>query len=391
MNVFLFGQGSFYNRGCEAIVKSITEMTIRQINDEVKFILATFDYKNDKRRNDIKIDYYVRHIPSYLSINKYLAKIAQMCKKYNLSANLKTSHLTKYIGSSDICISIGGDNYCYDKNLIYLLNSIDKKVKALNKKLVIWGASFEEFNLDEETLEDLKLFDLIITRESISYGMLKEKGLSNIYLYPDPAFTLTIESVDEFVPENSVGINLSPLALSYTSEAEKTKKEIYKFIEFILEKTNFNIVLIPHVMQQNSVYQNDFNILSYIYNKYKERGKERIRIIEKKYTASQLKYIISKLRFFVGARTHSTIAAYSTGVPTLAIAYSTKAKGIARDIFGTEENYVVDIRNAKEDFLIDSFEYIIKNENYLRELLKGKMPEYSEKAREVLNIIFKDL
>lgn len=104
-----------------------------------------------------------------------------------------------------------------------------------------------------------------------------------------------------------------------------------------------------------------------------------------------MKYIISKLRFFVGARTHSTIAAYSTGVPTLAIAYSTKAKGIARDIFGTEENYVVDIRNAKEDFLIDSFEYIIKNENYLRELLKGKMPEYSEKAREVLNIIFKDL
>ncbi len=56
-----------------------------------------------------------------------------------------------------------------------------------------------------------------------------------------------------------------------------------------------------------------------------------------KYNAKELKGYISRCRAFVGARTHSTIAAYSTGVPTLAIGYSVKARGIAKDLFGTEE------------------------------------------------------
>jgi len=35
-----------------------------------------------------------------------------------------------------------------------------------------------------------------------------------------------------------------------------------------------------------------------------------------------------------GHRTHSTIAGLSSGVPTLSFAYSIKAQGINRDIFG---------------------------------------------------------
>ena len=51
--------------------------------------------------------------------------------------------------------------------------------------------------------------------------------------------------------------------------------------------------------------------------------------------------IISKCRFFVVARTHATIAAYSTGVPTIVISYSVKSRGIARDLFGDEKGYAV--------------------------------------------------
>jgi len=40
------------------------------------------------------------------------------------------------------------------------------------------------------------------------------------------------------------------------------------------------------------------------------------------------------MTLFAGARTHSTIAALSSGVPTLSFAYSIKAQGINRDIFG---------------------------------------------------------
>ena len=60
--------------------------------------------------------------------------------------------------------------------------------------------------------------------------------------------------------------------------------------------------------------------------------------------AMRLKGIISQCRFFVGARTHSTIAAYSCCVPTLVVGYSVKAKGIARDLFGSETNYVLPVQ-----------------------------------------------
>lgn len=41
-----------------------------------------------------------------------------------------------------------------------------------------------------------------------------------------------------------------------------------------------------------------------------------------------LKGYISRCRFLVAARTHASIAAYSTGVPALVAGYSVKARGL---------------------------------------------------------------
>ena len=66
--------------------------------------------------------------------------------------------------------------------------------------------------------------------------------------------------------------------------------------------------------------------------------------------------------FFVGARTHSTIAAYSSGVPTLVIGYSVKSRGIATDLFGTYENYVLPVQEISEpDAMIRAYKWIIAN------------------------------
>jgi polysaccharide pyruvyl transferase WcaK-like protein len=67
----------------------------------------------------------------------------------------------------------------------------------------------------------------------------------------------------------------------------------------------------------------------------------------------ELKHIISRCRFFIGARTHVTIAAYSSCVPTLVLGYSVKSRGIARDLFGTEVGYVLPVQK-----LTDSYELV---------------------------------
>ena len=63
----------------------------------------------------------------------------------------------------------------------------------------------------------------------------------------------------------------------------------------------------------------------------------------------------------MGARTHSTIAAYSSGVPTLVIGYSVKSRGIATDLFGTTEGYVLPVQEIRDtDSLIKAYEQMMK-------------------------------
>ncbi len=99
------------------------------------------------------------------------------------------------------------------------------------------------------------------------------------------------------------------------------------------------------------------------------------------YSCSDLKGFISHCRFFLGARTHATIAAYSTEVPTIAIGYSMKAKGIAKDIFGTFDQYVAPVQNfVREDELIKSFQWLLQNEQHIKQHYQKTMPDYKTNA-----------
>ena len=151
---------------------------------------------------------------------------------------------------------------------------------------------------------------------------------------------------------------------------------VENLIKYIIENTGFKIALIPHVIKERD---NDITLLSQLYEKYKST--DRFVLIDKKLNAHQLKGCIAKCRFFVGARTHSTIAAYSSCVPTLALSYSIKSVGIARDIFGDEKGLVVSLINIKdENEITDCFKELVKNETYYKNTLQQAMPEYIQSA-----------
>ena len=128
---------------------------------------------------------------------------------------------------------------------------------------------------------------------------------------------------------------------------------LVNFVEFILEKTDQNIALIPHVVWPSS---DDREPLTKIYEAFKYSN--RVFMVEDA-PAEVLKGYIANCSFFVGARTHSTIAAYSSGVPTLVMGYSVKSRGIATDLFGGYENYVIPVQEIEDPFaLVRSYEWI---------------------------------
>ena len=178
-----------------------------------------------------------------------------------------------------------------------------------------------------------------------------------------------------FIENNTVGINLSPLVIKKENSDGITLKNYENLIEHIIENTDMNIALIPHVVWEHN---DDREPLRYLYDKFKNTN--RVVMIEDA-NCVELKGYISKCRFFIGARTHATIAAYSTCVPTLVVGYSVKARGIAKDLFGTYENYVLPVQELKkENDLLDSFKWIYSNESNIKERLDKFIHSYKEKG-----------
>ena len=148
-----------------------------------------------------------------------------------------------------------------------------------------------------------------------------------------------------------------------------------------------NVALIPHVRIKGT---DDIDALKPIYNRFSETNRI-VMFDDMNLGCKQLKGYISRCRFFVGARTHSVIAAYSSCVPALALGYSVKANGIAKDIFGYTENLVIPVQtlNSSEE-VIKSFDYLLENEKKIKDYLETIMPEYKEKAK-ISGELLKDL
>jgi len=103
-----------------------------------------------------------------------------------------------------------------------------------------------------------------------------------------------------------------------------------------------------------------------------------------------LKGLISKCKFFIGARTHATIAAYSSIVPTIVLGYSVKSRGIAEDLFGKEDNYVLSVTDLDEGVLVNEFIKLEENSEKIKSQLRSAMPMYRElvyKEREALDSV----
>ncbi len=375
----LYMHGGSGNHGCEALVRTVSALL-----GEETFVYSKRKKEDEFYINDMKDIMFVDNGNALNKLSVFTKfRIKYLKQKYAFVDTLY-KNLLKNMDSNTIAFSIGGDNYCYD-GLPEVLRLLNLKINKAGAKTVLYGCSIEpELLCDKKIVEDLDRYSLIVARESITYDALQKAGLKNeIILASDPAFTLTTkinDDADELIGDNTVGVNLSPLVLE---GGNQILYEAYcRLIEWVISATDMNIALIPHVVWQGN---DDRNPLQSLYDLYK--NSKRITIIED-HNVVELKGYISKCRFFVGARTHSTIAAYSSKVPTLVAGYSIKSKGIAKDIFGTDHHYVVDTNNLQSDLaLVESFQWLVENEDAVRKRLNDVMPEYIENSYAAVNAI----
>lgn len=375
------------NHGCEAIVNSVCHMVKEKVT-----LLSYYGEEDEK--------YSLKDLCQIVGERRFEEhKLAHVLYYgYRKITGDKESFIRYRYGdimkgkTAPLAISIGGDNYCYDNMLsdLRLANSVFNRKGV---RTVLLGCSIEpELLKREDIVADLMGYHTIIARESITYEALKDmvkeqdggiegrKRMPQILCYPDPAFTLQKRELplpEGFAEGNTVGINVSPMIQDNEKESGITMECYEALIQYIIENTGYQIALIPHVVWARN---DDRKPIHTLYEKFKDTG----RVVEiGDGTCEELKGYISRCRLFVGARTHATIAAYSSCVPTLVVGYSVKARGIARDLFGQEEHYVLPVQSLRNrDDLVKEFQWLLSQEKEIREKLEKKMPDYRNLALE---------
>lgn len=381
MKYHFYAHAGSGNHGCEAIVRASAALLEKKITlystrpeEDIRYgldqVVAQLCADRDQKVGKYTLAGLVSRIQTKLT------------SSVNSAIYFRKKFMFDAVEDGDIAFSIGGDNYCYPgTEILAAQNYLFHKKGA---KTVLWGCSVEPSLLaSPEIARDMASYDLITARESISYEALRQVN-PNTVLVSDPAFIL--ERVDLPLPEgwidgNTIGINASPLILS-SGNGELVTKAYRRLIEEILDTTECAIALIPHVVWGSN---DDRQVLQSLYDEYRHTG--RIIVVED-CNCMELKGYIARCRMFIGARTHATIAAYSSCVPTLVLGYSVKSRGIARDLFGTEEGYVLPVQQiAEPNQLTDAFVNLWEQQNEIRQHLENFMPGYIERARSVKKVV----
>ncbi|MDM8154894.1 polysaccharide pyruvyl transferase family protein [Bacteroides gallinaceum] len=373
------------NRGCEAIAKG-TALILKE-NKKNLIGLCT----NTELDHRLKVDDYITLQPMckksilFRAENKiYKSIIHDAWKRKSFIYHYEYTPFLNQMTKDDIMISTGGDTMCYDENqVIYTVDYLHKR----GIHSILWGCSIGEKNLTPRKLQALKQFSHIYARETLTQEVLANHNINNVSVFPDPAFVLepTPCQLPKCFSRNEViGINLSNYVMGGFDLNSAFAKEVDSLIKFILQSTDYQILLIPHVLWKG---QDDRIISNLIKGKYDLNN--RINILDSdNLNYCQIRYIISKCYCFIGARTHAAISAYSTCIPTIAIGYSIKSKGIAKDI-GMPEEIIVDSINIRKNQLLDAFCHLLNEADSLSKHLHNIMDSYKQRCKNAIGIIDK--
>ena len=121
--------------------------------------------------------------------------------------------------------------------------------------------------------------------------------------------------------------------------------------------------MIAHVVGAERTIENDYAVSYDLWMKY---ANPRLKLAPFALGPIEIKSYIAGMDFFVGARMHATIGAFSSGVPVVPMAYSRKFNGLFMDTL--RYNHLVDMKSddnrACLEMIFKSFEdrYLLKEE-----------------------------
>ena len=150
-----------------------------------------------------------------------------------------------------------------------------------------------------------------------------------------------------------------------------------RIVRAILNNFDHPLLLVPHVMNSDKK-RDDHYFMKGIADAV---GRDRVTLLPPGSSAAQTKWHIARCHVFAAARTHATIAAFSSEVPTLSFGYSFKAEGLNQDIYG-HQDHCVRAKDFSEQNIVDALGRLLKERELVRVAMRPAVARMKERAFE---------
>ena len=415
MRLYLTGHVGFGNRGCEALVRT-TAQIVRRWRPQARLSVPSLDANADRRLWPEAETHGVDFVPAP-PVPLKLVPWARLVRSVPAAAALRWPSregergLLRELERCDGVLSIGGDNYTLDYGLCSLAAFVGVAEAALRRRqpVVLWGASVGPFTPEpgvERRMQDhLSRLSAITVRDGNSADYLQQLGLgvrrgdgatsaaaplrvadSAFLLEPAPS-PRPASAPSPAPPHTSppqLGLNLSPLmraarGLGVRDERAALVAHAAEFVRRVLSQHRWSVVLVPHVGAHPSVgaEQDDGRLLAEVAARVGPHP--LLHRASPQLNAAELKALIAGCDAFIGARMHATIAALSSGVPTLSLSYSPKAIALQQDLLGSQAA-VLDGRRLSAPRLERGFEILLERADGQRARLAEQLPAWRQRA-----------
>lgn len=355
--IIISGYYGFDNSGDDAILKAIVK-DIGQLGDNIDITVLSNDPEKTRTMYPVK------------AIDRF-----------------KLGELIGGMREADLFISGGGSllqDVTSTRSLLYYLGTM-YLAKLLGKPVMIYANGIGPIDRPINRLLTRRILnrvDLITLRDEESKDYVEELGVKNenIYVTADPVFTLLPspeEDIEKIYRDESIPMDKDIIGVSVRKwhNSKHLIEVISRSIDYILEKYDVNVVLIP------MHYPDDLDISQEI--------KERVRldgcyVMEEKYTVEEIMGITKKFEIIIAMRLHALIYAATQEVPIVGLAYDPKVVGILGSL---GMNHFCDVDGLDYDELIRNIDEVWSEKDDLRIKLKRQEEKLEEKALDNVRMV----
>lgn len=315
--------------------------------------------------------------------------------KIQLKTLIKGENKAKQIfEKADFILDIGqGDSFAdiYGEHRFRIIDRIHMMARKYKKPYCILPQTigpFKDKMIAHQAHESIANASSCMARDRQSYDYVIKNVAEqkNIAEYIDVAFYMPYEKIEQESGFTHIGLNISSLLWNggYTQNNQfglkcDYKKLVKDIIDYFLSLKHTKVHLIPHVVGAERTIENDYAVSYDLWRSYNNRN---LILAPLALSPIDIKDYIAGMDFFMGARMHATIGAFSSGVPVVPMAYSRKFNGLFVDTL--QYDAMVDMKTDADDIILSKVKMAFQNKEMLKQTIEQRMNGIVAERRKLL-------